>query len=151
MGGFQKSSKGWKMAPLGCAWLAALLCFPKHCSITDLLCAMGCDNWFLFEGYKLLIWLVVYQAAEMLKSVLISSPTHQFSLMGSDVSYRYSISLLEFPSLKKIASCFHVVLIWRVQHPTDSCHFTLSPDADSNSRQLWKNICASARLPHGPL
>lgn len=50
--------------------------------ITDLLHAMGSDNWFLSEGYGLLVWLVVYQAAGMLKSVLISSPTHQFSLDG---------------------------------------------------------------------
>lgn len=75
--------------------------------INDLLCAMGSDNLFLFEGYGLLLWLVVYQAAGILKSVLISSPTHQFSLMESDVSYRYSISLLEFPSLKNslLLSC----------------------------------------------
>lgn len=75
--------------------------------IIDVFCAMGLDNWFLFEGYGLLIWLVAYQEAGMLNSVLISSPTHQFSLMGSDVSYRYSVSLLEFPSLKNslLLSC----------------------------------------------
>lgn len=51
-----------------------------------------------------MIWLVADQAAGLLKSVLISSPTHQFVLMRSDVSYRYSTSLLEFPSLKNTLS-----------------------------------------------
>lgn len=51
-----------------------------------------------------------------------------------------------FP-LWKILSHFHVVPIWILQHPIAFCRFTLSPDADDNLRQLWKNICISACSP----
>lgn len=49
---------------------------------------MGLDNCFFSESYGLMIWLVAYQAAAMLKSVLMSSPTLQFSL----------VQILHFPS-----------------------------------------------------
>ena len=137
------------MAPLGCARLAELLCFPKCSYFLSLISSVKWDQTtssFLRSTGCWSGWLCIRKQGCKSRCWYLLPPIN-LAWWGVMSATDTPFPFWNFP-LWKTVSCFHVVLIWVVQHPTDFCHFTLSPDADYNSRQLWKNICVSACLPH---